>query len=36
MGSGNHLFEGYETEAWGPHKFHVEDEKRRKEQTVRL
>lgn len=25
QGSGNHSFEGYETEAWGPHKFYIED-----------
>ena len=25
QGSGNHSFEGYETEAWGPHKFYMED-----------
>ena len=25
QGSGNHSFEGYEKEAWGPHKFYIED-----------
>jgi pimeloyl-ACP methyl ester carboxylesterase len=25
QGSGNHSFDGYETEAWGPHKFYIED-----------
>ena len=25
QGSGNHSFAGYETEAWGPHKFYIED-----------
>ena len=25
QGSGNHSFKGYETEAWGPHKFYIED-----------
>lgn len=25
QGSGNHPFDGYETEAWGPHKFYIED-----------
>jgi dienelactone hydrolase len=25
QGSGNNSFEGYETEAWGPHKFYIED-----------
>ncbi len=25
QGSGNHAFDGYETEAWGPHKFYIED-----------
>ena len=25
QGSGNHSFEGYETEAWGPHKYYIED-----------
>ena len=25
QGSGNHSFEGYENEAWGPHKFYLED-----------
>lgn len=25
QGSGNHSFDGYETEAWGPHKFYLED-----------
>jgi dipeptidyl aminopeptidase/acylaminoacyl peptidase len=25
QGSGNHSFEGYENEAWGPHKFYIED-----------
>jgi dipeptidyl aminopeptidase/acylaminoacyl peptidase len=25
QGSGNHSFEGYEIEAWGPHKFYIED-----------
>lgn len=25
QGSGNHPFEGYEDEAWGPHKFYIED-----------
>ena len=23
--SGNHSFDGYEKEAWGPHKFYIED-----------
>jgi pimeloyl-ACP methyl ester carboxylesterase len=25
QGSGNHSFKGYENEAWGPHKFYLED-----------
>lgn len=25
QGSGNFSFDGYETEAWGPHKFYIED-----------
>ncbi len=25
QGSGNHSFDGYEAEAWGPHKFYIED-----------
>lgn len=25
QGSGNHSFDGYEKEAWGPHKFYIED-----------
>lgn len=25
QGSGNHSFDGYENEAWGPHKFYIED-----------
>lgn len=25
QGSGNHSFKGYEIEAWGPHKFYIED-----------
>lgn len=25
QGSGNHSFDGYETEAWGPHKYYIED-----------
>jgi pimeloyl-ACP methyl ester carboxylesterase len=25
QGSGNNSFDGYETEAWGPHKFYIED-----------
>lgn len=25
QGSGNHSFDGYETEAWGPHRFYIED-----------
>ena len=25
QGSGNHAFDGYETQAWGPHKFYIED-----------
>ena len=25
QGSGNHAFEGYEEEAWGPHRFYIED-----------
>ena len=25
QGSGNYSFEGYETEAWGPHKYYIED-----------
>jgi dipeptidyl aminopeptidase/acylaminoacyl peptidase len=25
QGSGNHSFDGYEKEAWGPHKYYIED-----------
>ena len=25
QGSGNHSFDGYDTTAWGPHKFYIED-----------
>jgi dipeptidyl aminopeptidase/acylaminoacyl peptidase len=25
QGSGNHSFDGYENEAWGPHKYYIED-----------
>ena len=25
QGSGNFAFDGYENEAWGPHKFYIED-----------